>query len=167
MKIELKEMNEKSYDSDFDSKEYLYGKGISYLAKGKTINKIHSYFSIYSIKYYYISYLEKHLSKESLSYSLAMVFGMNTLEEDVKDSYSILGISHILAISGLHIILLFKIISFILLKVFKYYKKTIPIVFLITYGILIGAPPSAQRAILFVLLGAINKKGEVRNVIKR
>ena len=42
LKIELKEMNEKSYDSDFDSKEYLYGKGISYLAKGKTINKIHS-----------------------------------------------------------------------------------------------------------------------------
>ena len=25
LKIELKEMGEKSYDSDFDSKEYLYG----------------------------------------------------------------------------------------------------------------------------------------------
>ena len=160
LKIELKEMGEKSYDSDFDSKEYLYGKGISYQAKGKTIKKINSYFSIHTIKYYYISYLKKYLSKESLSYSLAMVFGMNTLEDEVKDSYSILGISHILAISGLHIILLFKIISFILLKVFKYYKKTIPIVFLITYGIIIGAPPSALRAILFVLLGAINKKGE-------
>ena len=154
------EIDEKSYDTDFDYKEYLYSKGIYHLAKGKTIENKGSYFSIYSIKYTYMNYLEKHLSKDSYSYISSMVFGENNLEDNIKDSYSILGISHILAISGLHILFLFKIISFILLKLFKYYKKAIPITLLISYTIIIGAPPSALRALLFVLIGTLNKKGE-------
>ncbi|WP_162849667.1 DNA internalization-related competence protein ComEC/Rec2 [Anaeroplasma bactoclasticum] len=157
----FQEIEDKSYDTDFDYKEYLYSKGIYYLAKGKTIEKKGKYFSPYSIKYSYMNYLKEHLSSESFSYVSELVFGEDSLDSNIKDSYSILGISHILAISGLHILFLYKVLAFILLKVFKYYKKAIPLTLLISYTIIIGAPPSALRALLFLVIGALNKKGEV------
>ena len=107
--------SEKDYSNDFDYTNYLYTEGISY--SGKVIKKeyIKKGFSIYSLKYMYKSYLKEHLSDESYPYVMTMVFGDNLLESNIKEGYSILGISHILAISGLHIIFLFKIISFIFL----------------------------------------------------
>ena len=161
LSISINEINDKSYSNDFDYKEYLKSNGIFFDSKGKTIKKYKNFYSLYKIKYYYKNYLKKHLSVDSYNYVSAVVFGDNTLEDSIKDTYSILGISHILAISGLHILFLFKIISFILLKVFNYYKKLIPISIIILYALLIGAPPSAIRATLFLLIGTLNKKGEV------
>ena len=160
LEVELRE-NKKSYENDFDYEEYLYSNGISYYGKVKKKEFIKSGFSIYSLKYMYLNYLKSNLSNESFSYIEAIVFGDNNLESNIKDSYSILGISHILAISGLHIILLFKIISFILLKIFHYYKDTIPIIIISIFILLIGAPISAIRALLFLIIGAINKKGDI------
>jgi competence protein ComEC len=116
----FQEIEDKRYDTDFDYKEYLYSKGIYYLAKGKTIEKKGKYFSPYSIKYSYMNYLKELLSSESFSYVSELVFGEDSLDSNIKDSYSILRISHILAISGLHILFLYKVLAFILLKVFKY-----------------------------------------------
>ncbi|MBQ7641157.1 MAG: DNA internalization-related competence protein ComEC/Rec2 [Acholeplasmatales bacterium] len=160
VEVAIKE-NEKSYDLDFDYDEYLYSKGISYSAK--IINKkfIKSGFSIYSLKNMYLNYLKNNLSEESFNYVNAIVFGNNNLESNIKDSYSILGLSHILAISGLHIIFLFKIISFLLLKIFHYYKDTIPLIILSIFIILIGSPISSLRALLFLILGTLNKKGNI------
>lgn len=161
MSIELNESFDKSYATDFDYQEYLYSRGISCSGKGITIEKKRQFFSIYSLKYLYLKYLKKHLNEESYEYVSAMVFGDNIFEDSIKDSYSILGISHILAISGLHILFLYKLICFILLKLFRYYKKAIPITLLLVYTLFIGAPPSALRAVFFLVLGIWNKKGDI------
>ena len=157
-KISFYDINPKSYETDFDNEYYLKSKGI--VRTGKVIKEeyVKSTFSPYSIKYYYSNYLKDNLSNESYDYVKALVFGDNNLEDNIKDSYSILGISHILAISGMHIIFLFNIISFILLKLFCYYKKLIPITIIAIFIVLIGAPLSSIRALLFLILGSIYSK---------
>lgn len=160
LEIEIVEFDSKSYESDFDYKEYLYSQNIRINAKAKSKEYIKSGFSLSNIKYYYTKYLKTILSKESYEYVSAMVFGENVLEDNIKDSYSILGISHILAISGLHIVMMYNILSFILFKLFKYYKSNIQLTIIIIFVILIGAPASCMRALLFLLLGNLNKKGQ-------
>ena len=149
--------NTKAYEEDFSYNEYLESKGISKYFSVTKIDKINHIFLLNSLKYSYLGYLKSKLSSESYSYTSTMVFQSNELDSNIKDSYSILGISHILAISGLHIIFLYSIISFILLKLFKYYKKTIPLIILGIYVLFIGMPSSALRSYLFLLIASINK----------
>ena len=144
------EIDEKSYEEDFDYKEYLKSNKILYLAKVKDKEKIRSGFSLNLFKYYYELYLENKTEEDSYQYIKAIVFSDNDLERDLKNGYSILGISHILAISGMHIVLLFHFISFLLKKIFRYYKSLIPLIIISIYVISIGNPPSALRALLFL-----------------
>ena len=160
IKIEIRDYD-KNYENDFDYDNYLYSNGISYAGKIKEKKYIKKGFSLYSLKYNYKNYLKNILSNESYEYVSALVFGDNIFEDNIKDGYSILGISHMLAISGLHILLLFKIISFILLKLFHYYRDFIPLALLSLFILLIGAPTSAIRALLFLIIGALNKKGDI------
>ena len=150
--------DKKSYTNDFDNEYYLLGKNVTYVAKIKNKEFIRHGFSFYAPKYFYSKYLSNNLSLESFNYVNAVVFGNNNLESDVKDAYSILGISHILAISGLHILLIYKFLSFLLFKLFNYYDDKIPIILIGIYVFFIGFPISALRAFLFLVLNAINKK---------
>ncbi len=160
--INYLDISEKSYETDFDYKEYLKSNKILYLAKANSSKKIRSGFSLNLIKYYYQRYLGNNISNNSYQYVNALVLGDNYLESDLKHGYSILGISHILAISGMHIMLLFQIISFLLLKIFHYYKKKIPLIIITTYVILIGAPISALRALIFLIIKYFNDKGNIK-----
>ena len=152
----------KSYEYDFDNEEYLYSKGISYNGKIKESKLLFKTPSIFSLKYYYLKYLKTKLSDYSYKYTEALIFGKKEMDSDILDAYSILGISHILAISGLHIILLFKIISFILQKLFSYHGDFLPTVLILFFVLLIGMPPSAFRAALFLALSGLNKKGKIK-----
>ena len=152
----------KSYLTDFDYESYLFSKGISLSARATSRRFIKHGFSINSVKYYYLKYLKNNLSEDSYNYVLAMVFGDNNLEDDIKDGYSALGISHVLAISGLHILFLYKIISFIMLKLFHYYRNKIPIILITMFVLFIGAPASCLRALLFLILGELNKSGNTK-----
>ncbi len=160
VKIELYD-DKKSYDYDFDNSEYLYSKNISYSGKVIKSKYLHKLPTIYSLKYYYLKYLKNNLSNESYKYVETLMFGNNNLDNEIKDAYSILGLSHILAISGFHIIIIFKLISFILLKLFHYHAKLLPNVILGLFVIFIGFPPSAMRAWLFLCFEAVNKKGRI------
>ena len=154
--IKLKE-DIKSYEFDFDNQEYLYSLGINYSGNINKSKKIGFFPTLKTLKYYYQGYLKTYLAEDSYNYVSSLVFADNILNDELKDSYSALGISHILAISGMHIILLFNFLSFIMLKIFKSYHKKIPLIIISFYVILIGAPNSALRALLMLLLSSINK----------
>lgn len=161
-KIDILEIEEKSYVNDFDYQQYLNSLGIKYSIKVINPSKIKSQPSLRLIKYYLLKFYEEKLSKETYQYVSAMVFADNNLEEDLKEGYSVLGISHILAISGLHIMLLFKIISLLSFKLLKSYRSTIPLLIITIYIIAIGCPISAIRALLFLMLKEANKKGSIQ-----
>lgn len=161
-RIDIIEIEEKSYSSDFDYKEYLNSLGIKYNIKVISPKYIKSTASLRLIKYNLMNYYENKLSKDTYQYVSAMVFAENNLEDDLKEGYSVLGISHILAISGLHIMILFKVISLICFKLLGSYRSTIPLLIITIYVMIIGFPISCLRALLFLLLGEINKKGGIQ-----
>ena len=158
----INEIAPKGYPGDFDYEEYLKSKGISYSFYASNSNKIGKKFTLNNLKYRYLNYLKGILNESSFKYVEGVVFGDNLLDGDLKDSYGALGISHILAISGMHILLLYKVISFILLKLFNYYKKNIPLAIIAIYVLIIGSPPSAMRALLFLLLSRINDSDSLK-----
>ena len=102
----------------------------------------------------------------------AMLLGDTSLiSKDTRNYYSSSGLSHILAVSGLHIGII-AFILYLLLYPLKWIKLSYvrPLVTLLTlwgYTYIIGFPPSAVRATImasFVLLGEIiNRKGTTIN----
>ena len=158
----INEIAPKGYPGDFDYKMYLRGKGISYSFYAKSSVAKGRGFTLAIIKYKLLDYLDDYLSSESLSYVESMVFGDNLLSDEIKDGYSALGISHILAISGMHIMLIYGVLRYLLLNIFHYYREAIPIVVIGVYVVLIGAPASSLRALLFLILARVNSNSAIR-----
>lgn len=160
--LEIIEINEKSYEADFNYSNYLKSEGIKHLVKFKNDEYIKSDMSFGIIKYNINNYFKNSLSNNTYKYVEAIVLADNNLEDDLKEGYSILGISHILAISGLHIMLLFKLLSFILFKVFKIYKRSVSIIIISIYVFIIDFPKACLRALLFLILKNLNNYGSIK-----
>lgn len=98
----------------------------------------------------------RSVSQEDQSSAIiaAMLLGdKSQLSQQTKDDYSAAGVSHVLALSGLHISILLSIISILLSK---FSIRTITIIQLIivwTFAFLVGMPISILRvAIMFTLM---------------
>ena len=138
----------------FDYKKYLKGQNINYIIKIDKVTLITKEKSI----------LQKVkcllLKRNSNPYIKALIFGNNkSISKDVMLSYQELGISHLFAISGMHIGVLTLAISK-LLKILNF--KKIPIFistsgFLLFYLFITGISPSILRAIFFYMLFSLNK----------
>ncbi len=157
--LEFSDLDDKSYQNDFEYKLYLKSLGISYQAKITNIEYVKTVISFKRIKNLLLNYLKDKLSSDSFLYVEAMIFQNNNFDDDLKNGYNVLGISHILAISGLHIMLIYKIIAFILLKFLKLYSEVISITIIFIYCLILGFPYSCLRAFLFLFFKFLNKKG--------
>lgn len=155
--LKYNKIKSKSYDTDFDLKEYYYSKKIFHVASIKECNVIGNKRNLNTIKYDIIEYLDSKLSSNTYAYVKAIVLGVNDLDEGLKEGYSMLGISHILAISGLHIMLLFKVLSLIFKRCLNIRYELIPIGIITVYVIIIGIPPACLRALLFLIIGSLDK----------
>lgn len=92
-------------------------------------------------------------------YLKLFLLGENTLEEETKENYQTLGISHLFAISGMHITLLTSIIMYILKRKIKNSYILFSIFFLLFhfYMALTNFSPSIIRAI-YLFLGSQIKR---------
>jgi len=93
--------------------------------------------------------VERGLAEPQAGILNAMALGERQgISEDLRDKFSKVGISHIMAISGLHITLLAGILMSLLIRAGFWRKQAflVATVFLILYIIMIGAPASAVRA---------------------
>jgi competence protein ComEC len=114
-----------------------------------------------------ISNLENNgLSDDELAVVSALALGYkDKLSDEIRHSYSSSGAMHILAVSGLHVgiiygILLF-IFSFLKSDKLKYIKTALIIIFIWLYATLTGLSPSVSRAALMfsiIALGNIQKR---------
>lgn len=101
----------------------------------------------------------KSLDK-SYPYISSLIFGNNSyLDEDVLASYRENGISHLFAISGLHISIFIGILGYILGKMRfpLFFKSLVLIVFLLFYMFLTNFAMSVLRGAIFTILLLINK----------
>ena len=139
----------------FNYKKYLERKNIFYMVKATSIKKINSSKNpYYLIKNLIISRIENN------PYLNTFLIGDKTfINDNVIRSYQENGISHLFALSGMHITLLVSLISKFLKNfnlseedIFKYTS-----IILFAYLLLVGFSPSILRGVLFYFLFSLNR----------
>ena len=104
--------------------------------------------------------LDKFLSKEYSGLAYTMLFGDKAnLDDNIYESYSASGISHLLAVSGLHVGFLVAMLGFIL-SIFKAKDKTKFIIIALTtflYAFMCGFSVSVTRAFLMTVILLFSK----------
>lgn len=141
----------------FNYRNYLISKNVASNLDIKEFKKIGETSNfLLKLRRKFYSYIhdiyEKNLSKKASSFVISVILGENLLENnDIRD----LGLSHILAVSGLHMDLLFAAIIFIF-NIFNLdYKKAyiFALSICLFYGYLIAFPFSVIRVLLVNLIG--------------
>ena len=139
----------------FDYKSYLKRENIFFYIYPYRVEVIGGSFNINIIRYNINQYFKSNF--DNYGYLSALILGdKNYLDEDFSEALSRVGVSHLFAISGLHIALLVLLLNK-LLGWFKY-KDLLIFLFLGMMMIITGFSPSVMRAVLLVLFKRIVKK---------
>ena len=151
----LSKPNKNTIPNLFNYSEYLYNNKVFWTIKINYINKIKSNNNLFfKIKNYFIDRINN--IGNSKNYLFSFILGDSSkIDNKVKDSYQNNGISHLFAVSGMHVSLFMGIILFILekLKCNQIHSNIIAIIFLLFYMFITNFSPSMLRAgILFILL---------------
>lgn len=146
---------------DFDYSEYLRLKHIHYqITSYNEPFKITEEKSFQSIIVGGRDYLTAQFSKlgyseETQGFIQALLFGTKTnLSDEIQQQFKDFGILHVLAVSGMHVVLLFSTISYVLrkLRVSKNAITVILIIFLLIFSLMAGFSGSVVRASLMCLM---------------
>ena len=175
-KLQLIESTQNPYEFDFKKRlqqEYIYFNDYVPIYNCKLIrnspyNKLLAF--IENCRFFLNKQLFKHIPQDDNIKGIisSMILGdKSNLTTLVKEAYQKTGVAHILAISGLHTVLIFAIIIWILSLFFQsakfdLFKKIIAIIFLYFYAIITGGNPPVLRATLAItfitLLNFFNKE---------
>ena len=144
-----------SYLNDQGIFHSLYAKEVNFIGREESIN-------------HYPEIWQKLLSKQietlisdtlSLSIAQAMFLGdKRSMDRETRDQFSVAGLSHILAISGLHVGIVFGVLSVLFLPLHMIrigfrLKSILILLVLIGYMLVTGASPAVVRAV--IMLGTI------------
>lgn len=154
----LKKVNNNTIPNTFNYNDYLKHKNIQYVLNIDTFNKIKNNKNIlYRLK----NFIYKRISNIKYnSYLYAFILGDSSyIDNSIYENYRINGITHLFALSGLHVSLFSSIILFILKKI-KCNEKTTFIIssfILLFFSFIASFTPSILRATIFFILSNINQ----------
>ncbi len=152
---DLKEPINNTIPYAFNYKKYLKNKNIYYTLAVQDIKILKEENLFYKFK----NWVLKRINKiDQTGYMKAFILGdKDMILEDNYHTYQKIGITHLFALSGMHI----GLFSAILLKLLKRFKDKVKylivIIILFTYGFLVGFPSSILRCIVFLTINTINK----------
>lgn len=115
--------------------------------------------------------IEELYEKENASILKGLLLGeTDDIQEDIKESFQISNISHVLAISGMHISYIIIGINLLCGKLLgKRKTQIITIIILTLYSFITGFSPSIVRAVVMgvLVIGAkmLNRKSDVWNIL--
>ena len=169
----LRQLEEAANKGNFDSKKYYLSLGFYGKIEAGTIEVINSDYSgirqgLYEMRMEIIERLEKLCSDNKGIFSIinnkngiigAIILGDKTdLDSDIKELYSVSGIAHILAISGLHISFIGMAIYRLLRRRFRFlFSAAVSIPVVLSFGIMSGFGISTIRAIIMFILKIIGE----------
>ena len=139
----------------FNYNSYLKHKNIYYTVTSTNIKKLSNNKNIY----FKLKNVIVNLSEKNAYLKTFLLGDKSNLSTKVMSSYQENGISHLFAISGMHIALLSSLITRFLkkFKVTEEKRYYITSTILIMYLLLVGFSPSILRGVLFYLLFSLNK----------
>lgn len=154
---EISVPNNNTIPNNFNYKDYLYHKYIYYIIKIdkiKIISKNDNIFLLIKNSIY------KRIDTIKYNdYLYAFILGKSYyIDSEVLNNYKINGITHLFALSGLHVSMFSSIILFILKKIKLSEKLSyfITSLFLIFFAFIASFTPSIVRSVLFFILSSIN-----------
>lgn len=169
----LRQFEEAANKGNFDSRKYYLSLGFYGKIEAGTIEIINSDYSgirqgLYELRMEIIERLEKLCSDNNGIFSIinnkngiigAIILGDKTdLDSDIKELYSVSGIAHILAISGLHISFIGMAIYRLLRRRFRFlFSAAVSIPVVLSFGIMSGFGISTSRAIIMFILKIIGE----------
>jgi len=149
------QLREPARFEDFDYQEYLAKDkiySVIYYPRIKLISEKRGnifYQAIFNFKDKLRQAIDKTLLPPYGSILKAVYLGdKSNLSDSLKEKFSRTGVSHIIAISGMHMVIMAEIILFLFLAVGFWRNQAfyLAVAVLITYILMIGAPASAVRA---------------------
>lgn len=169
----LRQFEEAANKGNFDSRKYYLSLGFYGKIEAGTIEVINSDYSgirqeLYELRLEIIERLEKLCSDNKGIFSIinnkngiisAIILGDKIdLDSDIKELYSVSGIAHILAISGLHISFIGMAIYRLLRRRFRFlFSAAVSIPVVLSFGIMSGFGISTMRAIIMFILKIIGE----------
>lgn len=152
---EIEKFNKAKTPNGFNAFNYYASKNIFYELKVNKITFIKHSFHINSIRYKLMDLFKNYPDfTKKMVYSL--IFAHDTFSKEFKENSSLLGVSHLFSLSGMHINIIITLL-FIFLKNYKK-KELIVIIILTIYVLILGFKVSLFRAYLMVLVSYIFKK---------
>ena len=152
----LELLSNNTVPSAFNYKKYLNNKGIYYRL---VIDNIIVIDSNIGIVYYFKNIINERIDNiDDTGYMKAFILGnKDMIDSNLYKDYQSIGVTHLFALSGMHVGLLSGIILKLLKKLNIVSKYLIIDAILVLYGFIVGYPSSIKRCILFFLLNSINK----------
>jgi competence protein ComEC len=158
---------------EFNYQAYLRRTGIDAIARLDSTAFLKLSKADFSFKQYFIqlrnnlihSFEENGMREDELAIASALLLGARSdISEDLNEAYSQSGITHILAVSGMHVGLVFTAIGFFFKKLRnKYLVCFLSIAFLWSYACLTGLSASVTRAawmFSFIACGNLFRSGQ-------
>ncbi|WP_411953493.1 DNA internalization-related competence protein ComEC/Rec2 [Alkalibacillus sp. S2W] len=176
LSAELSPPDPASNPGQFDYRSFLENQGIVAISYNPTVTKCDGN-SIFSHLYQYRTTLMDGINEtfqtDTIAWLNALIFGdRQGLDEEVLGAYQFWNITHLLAISGLHVGLTLGLIYYVLLYGLKLSKERINLILLVFipfYIVIAGANPPVIRAglmaALFILLSFFKKRLDTTDVL--
>ncbi len=157
-KSELEKITNKYHNpSSFNYSKYMLSEGVTYQLDVSQYSKGGHHFSVVNyLKNIRFKQIEKIkvIYPDISTYINALVFGQNDLDDDIYTNYNQIGVSHLFAISGTHVILIVSFLKAILSRMHITLKKInfILLIILPIYTIMAGLGHSVIRASMMIIL---------------
>lgn len=182
----VKEIDSPKNPKAFDFKKYLYFQNIHYQSFVKNDEWVllekdseNSFLSIaINLRSQFLTILRKYLpSPNEFSVGSALILGhKDEISEEIRTAYANTGAMHVLAVSGLHVGIIYLLLQFLLLKriksfhpIWKAAKILIPLFGIWAFALITGMPPSVKRAAtmfsFFIIGGAFQRDQTAYNIL--
>ncbi len=140
---------------DFDYGRYLKSNGYEGTLDVKSYEKISNnlfYYKIFEFKNK-LSKTINYLYKDKSEFINSILIGeKENIDKIQKEIFSKTGVSHVLALSGIHVSILVTIIGYSIGGINGFYKLILVGAILFIYSIMVGQSPSIVRAIVYSLI---------------
>lgn len=164
----LKKPQQAKNENAFNYREYLERQHIFWVAESRTIPLQNCtpvtksvFIQLKDVRYNGINYIKRQFPPEVAALSAALIYGDRSLmDADLLADYQKIGITHLLAISGLHVSLLITMAFYIGMRLggTREFMINLMLIILPVYAILTGGAPSVVRAVLMIVLVMIIMK---------